>query len=168
MAFREVLLAEFDHEVAATRRLLSLIPASAMEWRPHAQSRSFGELSAHVTEILSWSKAILDLETFDLADADLVLGQPAWQGSAVERFAAAAADARHHLDKSDGELTALWTCRQDGREVFAVPRAAAFRTFVLAHVVHHRGQLSVYLRLNDIAVPPIYGPTATSVRRKNP
>lgn len=205
--FRESLLAEYDHEIAATRRMLAQVPVAAMEWRPHHQSRSFAELAAHLTEVLLWSTAILDHQTFDLADAATLLGQADEAGtpgepgspvgsaesrqmgalpsesamarpsvvpekvkggsSLVEPFTVAAGDVRRRLDKSDGELTATWILRQDGREVFALPRAAAFRTFVLAHLVHHRGQLSVYLRLNDVVVPPIYGPTATSPRPKH-
>ncbi len=218
--FRESLLAEYDHEIAATRRMLAQVPVAAMDWRPHHDSRSFAELAAHLTEVLSWSAAILEYQSFDLSEVTTGwgkpgesegpgepgrLGKPGGPGepgrpgkpggqdassghvgaatapsavaspsaapepvtnrtSAIERFSLAAAETRRRLDKSDGELTATWVLRQDGREMFALPRAAAFRTFVLAHLVHHRGQLSVYLRLNDIAVPPIYGPTANSAR----
>lgn len=165
--FRESLLAEYDHEIAATRHLLAQVPAAAGDWRPHPQSRSFAELAAHLTDVLRWSRAILEYATFDVAEAEAILGEPDRQGSLLDQFAAAAADARRRLDRSDGELTAIWILRQDKREVFALPRAAAFRTFVLAHMVHHRGQLSVYLRLNDVPVPPIYGPTATSARPRN-
>lgn len=164
MAFRESLLVEYDHEIAATRRMLALIPAAAIDWRPHPHSRSFAELATHLTEVVSWSKAILAHDEFDLVDADAGLASPGQQGSLQEQFSAAASEARRHLDRSDDELTATWILRQSGREVFALPRAAAFRTFVLAHIVHHRGQLSVYLRLSDIAVPPVYGPTATSTQ----
>lgn len=166
MAFREALLVEFDHEVAATRRMLAEIPAAAIDWRPHPHSRSFAELATHLTEVVSWSTAILAREEFDLAEAAALASSPGHHISLQEQFAAAASEARRQLDRSEGELTAIWILRQDGREVFALPRAAAFRTFVLAHVVHHRGQLSVYLRLCDITVPPIYGPTATSARPK--
>ena len=74
--------------------------------------------------------------------------------------------ARLRLEKSDAELNAMWSLLQGGHELFSLPRAAAFRTFVLGHIVHHRGQLSVYLRLNDIAVPPIYGPSADSSKTR--
>ena len=77
-----------------------------------------------------------------------------------EEVLASTAKARRALDKADGELSATWTLRRNGHEVFTMPRTAAFRTFVVNHIVHHRGQLSVYLRLNDVAVPAIYGPSA--------
>jgi uncharacterized damage-inducible protein DinB len=162
MAFREALLAEYDHEVAATRRMLAQIPALAMPWRPHERSRSTAQLVAHLTDILTWSKPILDGERFDLADADRPSVEADSPASALQRFADVTREARRHIDKSDAELTAMWTLLQGGRELFSLPRAAAFRTFVLAHVVHHRGQLSVYLRLNDAIVSPLYGPTADS------
>ena len=75
-------------------------------------------------------------------------------------FEKSTAAARKQLDRSDAELMAFWTLKRDGHEVFTMPRTAAFRSFVLNHLIHHRGQLSVYLRLNDIPVPPIYGPSA--------
>jgi uncharacterized damage-inducible protein DinB len=84
----------------------------------------------------------------------------------LAQFTEESARARTLLDRSDAELAAPWSLLQGGHELFSIPRSAAFRTFVLGHVVHHRGQLSVYLRLNDIVVPPIYGPSADSGRPK--
>ena len=77
-------------------------------------------------------------------------------------FRDAARQARAHISRSDAELNATWSLMRGDAEVFSLPKSAAFRSFVLSHLVHHRGQLSVYLRLNEIAVPPIYGPTADS------
>jgi uncharacterized damage-inducible protein DinB len=160
MVLRDMLLTEFDHEMAVTRRLLACAPDAGGTWKPHERCRSFVELGAHLVEILAWSAPILDGKSFDL-DTRNELAAPAAESMVSVRaaFADAARLARARVDRTDGELGAVWTLRRGGAEVFTLPRAAAFRTFVLGHVVHHRGQLSVYLRLNGIAVPPIYGPT---------
>jgi len=165
MATREGLLAEFDHEMAATRRLLTCLPENRLAWRPHDRSRSIAALAAHIIEITRWSEPILDRARFDLDDAPVTSAtEPATLAGLLSAFAESTGQARTRLERRDGELDAMWSLLQGGQEVFSLPRAAAFRTFVLAHVVHHRGQLSVYLRLNDIPVPPMYGPTADSLK----
>ncbi|HUR34087.1 MAG TPA: DinB family protein [Vicinamibacterales bacterium] len=162
MATREGLLAEFDHEMAATRRLLACVPEDRLAWKPHERSRSIAGLAAHIAQITAWSGPILELLRFDLENAPAAPADPATRAELLGLFAASTARARTLIQRSDAELHAMWQLRHGGQELFSLPRAAAFRTFVLGHVVHHRGQLSVYLRLNDIPVPPIYGPTADS------
>jgi uncharacterized damage-inducible protein DinB len=165
MATREGLLAEFDHEMAATRRLLSCVPDQKLQWRPHDRSRSIAALGAHIIDITRWSEPILELARFDLDAAPPgVSAEPASLSDLLSGFAESTRRARLRLEKTDAELNAMWSLLQGGNELFSLPRAAAFRTFVLGHIVHHRGQLSVYLRLNDVAVPPIYGPSADSIR----
>ena len=164
MAIREGLLAEFDHEMASTRRLLACITDDRLAWSPHPRARTLGALCAHIAAITEWSTPILEHDRVDLDDVVQGPEEVASAAALLARFAAGAARARAQLDRSDVELAAPWSLRQRGGELFSLPRAAAFRTFVLGHVVHHRGQLSVYLRLNDIAGPAIYGPTADSRR----
>lgn len=165
MAIREGLLAEFDHEMAATRRVLSCVPDVKLHWRPHDRSRTIAALCGHITEITRWSEPILELLRFDLDDApENRTPEPGSVADLLGGFAEGTRRARQHLEKSDAELNAMWSLLQGGHELFSLPRATAFRTFVLGHIVHHRGQLSVYLRLNDIAVPPLYGPSADSAR----
>jgi uncharacterized damage-inducible protein DinB len=155
-----MLLAEFDHEMAATRRLLACAPDTAAAWKPHDRCRSFGELGAHLIEILMWSGPILEQPGFDLeARSEWTAPATGSMSGVTTAFAETVRRTRARVDRSDAELAAVWTLSRGGDELFTLPRAAAFRTFVLGHVVHHRGQLSVYLRLNGIAVPPIYGPT---------
>jgi uncharacterized damage-inducible protein DinB len=166
MAIRESLLAEFDHEVAATRRVIRRVPDGKLDWRPHERSRSFGALIAHIAEVIRWSAHILDRERFDLDEAQQRPDESGSREALLDEFDGAAVKARALVDRSDAELAAPWSLEQKGHQLFTMPRAAAFRTFVLAHVVHHRGQLSVYLRLNDIGVPPIYGPTADASERQ--
>jgi len=160
MAIKDGLLAEFDHETATTRKLLERVPDDRLAWTPHDRSMTFGALATHITELPRWADAILNQTRFDLA-AMPAAAPPAGSRSAIlAAFDAHVTTARAMLDRTDAELSAYWTLRRGDQEIFTMPRATAFRTFVLYHVVHHRGQLSVYLRLNDIPVPSIYGPSA--------
>ena len=99
----------------------------------------------------------------EIAEALQADAEPACRAEILRQFEEGTTLARRALDRTDAELNALWSLERGGQEMFSMPRAAAFRTFVLGHVVHHRGQLTVYLRLNDIPVPALYGPTADSI-----
>jgi uncharacterized damage-inducible protein DinB len=160
MAIKEGLLAEFDHETATTRKLLERVPDGKLSWKPHARSMSLGGLATHLSTLPHWGDAILNQPMFDLATVTTTVSEKTSRADVLAEFEANVRATRTSLDKSDAELAALWTLKRGGQEVFAMPRAAAFRSFVLYHMVHHRGQLSVYLRLNDIPVPSIYGPSA--------
>jgi uncharacterized damage-inducible protein DinB len=160
MAIKDGLLAEYDHEMGTTRKLLDRLPDDKLAWRPHAKSMSLGGLATHLSNLPNWGGTILNERTFDLADAPPNLEEKTSRADILAAFDASSARTRAWLDKTDAELLVPWSLRRGGREVFTLPRVAAFRTFVLYHVVHHRGQLSVYLRLNDIPVPAIYGPSA--------
>ena len=163
---RDALLAEFDHEIATTRKLLERLPGGssrddvALTWRPHPKSMTLGALGTHIATISTWASRVLDETHFDLSDAPPAAEALASRDEILARFAEASAAARKALDNDDAEYAAMWTLTRDGHEVFSMPRVAVFRSFVLSHLIHHRGQLSVYLRLNDIPVPAIYGPSA--------
>src|SRR4029077_10670563 len=158
---KDALLVEFDHELSTTRRLLERIPDDKLTWKPHDKSRSLGELALHVANLPNWGPFILERLEFDLRDNPFPISQqPASNADLLAIFETARGNARKAMDKTDAELAALWVLKRNNQELFALPRLAAFRSFVLNHMIHHRGQLSVYLRLNDIAVPAIYGPTA--------
>jgi uncharacterized damage-inducible protein DinB len=157
---KDGLLAEFDHEMGTTRRLLERVPDDRLAWRPHAKSMSLGALATHLSQLPYWGGRILNDASFDLASAPPPVQEKTSRGDILAAFDAAAKDTRGLLDKTDAELVAPWTLKRGGHEMFSMPRMAAFRTFVLYHTVHHRGQLSVYLRLNDVPVPSIYGPSA--------
>lgn len=163
MAIKDALLPEFDHEMATTRRLLARLPESEFGWKPHDKSMTLGQLSAHLANIPRWCSAVLDATAFDLAD----FGEDARPKAAASReallgeFDARVAAARACLvTRSDSELLVPWTLKQGGHELFTMPRISAIRSFVMNHSIHHRGQLSVYMRLKDVPVPPMYGPTA--------
>ena len=160
MSLKDGVLAEFDHEIATTRKLLERLPEDKLSWRPHEKSRSLGSLATHLGSICHWSRIILDQPSFDLTGPPPQLEEKASRAEILAAFNESATRTRAALDKSDAEYLGMWSLKRGGQEIFSMPRVAAFRTFVLYHIVHHRGQLSVYLRLNDIPVPAIYGPTA--------
>lgn len=160
MALKDALLAEYDHEMAATRKLLARIPDDKLTWKPHDKSRSLGALGQHLANLPNWGGLILERFNVDLVDVPSFGDEPASRTAILSAFDDSRAKTRQLLDKTDAELAAMWSLRREGQELFSLPKSAAFRTFVLSHIVHHRGQLSVYLRLNDIAVPALYGPSA--------
>ena len=163
MAIKDALLPEFDHEMATTRRLLERVPEAEFEWKPHAKSMSLGQLAAHIANIPLWGSATLASTVFDLdaLPADTRPQLPASRAALLEAFDAKVAAARDQLTPTtDAELMAPWTLKKGGQEVFTMPRISAIRSFVMNHLIHHRGQLSVYLRLKDVPLPSIYGPTA--------
>jgi uncharacterized damage-inducible protein DinB len=157
---RDTLLVEFDHEMGTTRRLLERVPDERLSWRPHQKSMSLGGLATHMASLPSWGTFILNHPGVDLAEVPPNQHERTTGREILALFEETTAAARGAMDKSDAEYAAMWTLRRGSQEIFSMPRSGAFRSFVLNHIIHHRGQLSVYLRLNDIPVPAIYGPTA--------
>jgi uncharacterized damage-inducible protein DinB len=162
MAIKEALLPEFDHEMATTRRLLDRVPESEFGWKPHEKSMSLGQLSGHLANIPMWCTAVLGATEFDLATLeDQRPRLPASREALLKEFDTRVGSARASLlERTDAELLTAWTLRRGSHEIFTLPRISAIRSFVMNHSIHHRGQLSVYLRLKNVPVPPIYGPTA--------
>ena len=162
MGLKDGLLPEFDHEMGVTRKLLQRVPDADLGWKPHEKSFSLGSLAAHLAQIPHWSAAILDQSSYDLDTPAPDDRQPPTRGAdVVAAFDRSVAAARARLDgKSDGELMAPWTLKKGGHDMFTLPAVAAFKSFVVNHSIHHRGQLSVYLRLRNVPLPAIYGPSA--------
>jgi len=157
---KEALAAEYDHEMGTTRKLLERLPEAQLSWKPHDRSMSLGGLATHVANIPHWAGLILNEPFFDLASAPPSPEARTSREDILNDFDQSTMRARASLDKSDAEYAARWALKRAGHEMFSMPRIAAFRSFVLSHIIHHRGQLSVYLRLNNVAVPAIYGPSA--------
>lgn len=160
MAFKDAILAEFDHEMATTRKLLDRVPDAQLGWKPHEKSMTLGGLATHVANIPTWTGPILQQRDFDLATAPPPLEAFGSRAAALAHFDETVKRARAAIDIGDGEWQAMWTLRNGEHEVFSMPRAGAFRAFVMNHGIHHRGQLSVYLRLLNVPVPAMYGPSA--------
>jgi uncharacterized damage-inducible protein DinB len=160
MGIKDALLADFDHEMGTTRRLLERLPDDRLAWKPHEKSMSLGGLASHLANIPNWGGTILNDASFDLATAPPNQPEPASRAAILAGFDETRTRTRAWMDKSDAEYNALWTLKRAGQQMFSLPRVSAFRSFVLHHVIHHRGQLSVYLRLIGVPVPAIYGPSA--------
>jgi uncharacterized damage-inducible protein DinB len=163
MAIKDALLPEFDHEMGTTRRLLERVPEADLAWKPHAKSFSMGQLASHLANIPHWVEIALDQTQFDLAQAgdDARPRQPESVSAMLKAFDENVKKARTKIDtQTDPALFATWTLKQGDHEIFTMPKAAVLRSFVMNHLIHHRGQLTVYLRLRDVPLPSIYGPTA--------
>ena len=157
---KDALLAEYDHEMGTTRRLLERVPEDKLSWKPHDRSMSLGGLATHLGNLPYWGGTILNEPFFDLASAPPNMPEQTSRAAILTLFDNATKQTRAWMDKSDVEYMGMWALKRGGQEVFSMPRVAAFKSFVINHSIHHRGQLSVYLRLNDVPVPAIYGPTA--------
>lgn len=163
MAIKDALLPEFDHEMGTTRRLLDRAPEAQFGWKPHDRSMTLGGLTSHLANIPTWCSAILGAPVMDLATIpEDARPKPASnRADLLALFDKNVSAAREKLAQvTDAEMMAPWTLRQGDQEIFTLPRVAALRSFVMNHSIHHRGQLSVYLRLNNVPLPSIYGPTA--------
>jgi uncharacterized damage-inducible protein DinB len=160
MPLVDMLLPEFDHEMATTRRLLERVPDDRLSWTPHAKSFTLAQLAQHVATIPMWGTMTLTSNELDLAGG--FTNPPAESRAAlVKLFDENAARARSELTgKTDAELMAPWTLKRGADIIFSMPKASVWRSFVMNHLVHHRAQLSVYLRMQDVPLPAMYGPTA--------
>jgi len=161
MPMKDALLPEFDHEMGTTRRLLERVPEDRLGWQPHQKSMTLGRLATHVAEIPHWAQTIIKDSVFDFKPGEFVPRTVASRAELLKTFDDSAAAARALIAAAgDGELMATWTMKSGGQEVLSMPKAACWRRFVMNHLIHHRGQLSVYLRENNVPIPPIYGPSA--------
>ena len=154
-------IAEIEQEAKVTREMLSRIPADKFDWKPHEKSMSFGKLASHVAEMFGYTPATLAQPELDFSKFDYKPFEPATTDDLVEFLDKNVNEAVDALrNTADGQFAESWTMRNGETVYFTMPKIAVMRSVVLNHIVHHRGQLSVYLRLNDIAVPSIYGPSA--------
>ncbi|MGD8320055.1 MAG: DinB family protein [Gemmatimonadota bacterium] len=155
-----MLLPEFDQEMANTRKMLERVPDEKLQFKPHDKSFSLLELASHVGNLPTWTKATLTTTELDL-DQPWERTPPTNRAEVLAEFEKAAAEARAVLEAvSAEELQVDWTLRSGDQVWFTMPRAAVFRSFVMSHLIHHRAQLGVYLRLLDVPVPGMYGPSA--------
>ena len=163
MSYAETLLPEFDQEMASTRKVLERIPDDKLDWQPHPKSRTIGWNANHLMDIPSWVTMVLTRPSFDIAPVGgeaHSTPQLASSREVVATFDRNVAAAREAIGAvKDDDMAETWTLLQGGEPVFGLPRAAMMRSFVLSHMIHHRAILCVYLRLNDIPVPGMYGPS---------
>jgi uncharacterized damage-inducible protein DinB len=159
MPMVDALLPEFDHEMSVTRKVLERVPDDRLAWKPHAKSWSMGDLALHVANLPRWGVITLNQSELELDGSTAApLGSRAGILAFFDRNVAETRAAL--VGRTDAELMAPWSLRKDGHTVFTMPKASVWRSFVMSHLVHHRAQLTVYLRLHDVPVPSIYGPSA--------
>jgi len=160
MPMVDALLPEFDHEMTTTRKVLERVPEDKFEWKPHEKSFSFGALATHVAALPILGTEALTKSELDVAGNKPPAAPPS-KAELMSTFDGNVATTRAALTgKTDGELMATWTLKRGSKAIFSMPKANVLRFFMLNHLIHHRGQLSVYLRLLDVPVPSMYGPSA--------
>ncbi len=160
MSFADQFLPEFDSEMKTTRSLLALVPLDNASWKPHTRSSAIGPLAAHIAALPSLGLLVVTETEVDMKARGMP-PQPATTADLLAAFDANVAQTRGAVAKlSDADLATTWTLKNGDHVIVALPRTAALRTLMMNHLIHHRGQLSVYLRLNEVKLPSIYGPTA--------
>jgi uncharacterized damage-inducible protein DinB len=161
MSICDEILAEFYEELTATRRILDRIPADKLAWKPHEKSMSLGQLAMHIASVPGGIVFITSDDSFDVLKGNFTPPHP----KEVAEIQAALEESIGKVEKAlkegnDGSAQAAWHLMRGDHEILSRPRFKIWRSLMLNHWYHHRGQLSVYLRLLDIPVPSIYGPTA--------
>ena len=168
MALRDSLLPEFDHEMQTTRKTLERVPEDKTDWKPHATSMALGRLAGHIAEMAGFAANTFHGDSFDFAPPGGTPVKPTvmtTRKDLLELFDKNVASARTAISKaSDEELLKTWTLMNGGKTFFSMPRITVLRSMILNHIIHHRGQLSVYLRMNQVPVPSIYGPSGDEGR----
>jgi uncharacterized damage-inducible protein DinB len=164
MQISDALLPEFDQEMAGTRKTLERCPEDKFDFTPHPKSFQMISLATHIVNMIGWTLDIVHKDSFDVAP----VGAPPYK----EEPATSSADLLAKFDRNvvaaraalagagDEQLMAPWSLLQGGQTYFTLPRIVCIRSFIMNHIVHHRAQLCVYLRINDIPVPALYGPSA--------
>ena len=164
MPINQALLGEFDHEMANTRKTLERVPDAKLAWKPHPKSGTMAWLAAHVAGLPSWITITFDQDSLDIEPGGVTPTPPPPPKSAreiLEMFDKNMAAGRKALAAvSDEHLMKPWTLLKNGKAVLTLPRIAVLRGFIFNHIIHHRAQLCVYLRMNDVPVPALYGPSA--------
>ena len=168
MPLTDLLLPEFDEEMAATRRMLERVPDGKPAWQPHQRSMTLGRLATHVAEIPLWTMRSLTLGEFDISPPGAPPHQPRSLDTTAERLALFdknVAEARRALAAApDTEFARPWVFKRAGQVIWTKPKHEVYRRMGISHMVHHRAQLGVYLRLQEVPVPGMYGPSADDQR----
>jgi len=159
MRLADSMLMEFEQEAQTTRRVLERVPEDKLSWKPHARSFSLGQLALHIASVPGSVTALAAMDTVEAPT--FFQAEAKNRRELLETFSQNVDSAKETVGKmDDARLTSIWTLTKNGETLMAVPRIGFLRSVLLNHVYHHRGQLSVYLRMLDVPVPSIYGPSA--------
>jgi uncharacterized damage-inducible protein DinB len=146
--------------MANTRAVLECVPEDKFSWKPHEKSMTLGRLASHIAEMPTWAAFTVKQDKLELTP-DMKPFLASTKSELMDSFASNTSEARAVIaGATDEQLGKVWSLIYGGQTVLSMPRAAVLRSMVLNHMIHHRGQLGVYLRLNDIAIPGMYGPSA--------
>jgi uncharacterized damage-inducible protein DinB len=160
MSFSETLLPEFDEEMKNTRKLLERVPDGNVDYAPHPKSMTMGRLATHVAELPGWAVMTLDTEVLEM-DSSYKPNIAQTTAELLQIFDKSVAGARSKIaTATDADWGKTWTFKWNGETVMSMPRSAVVRSVIMNHLIHHRAQLGVYLRLNNVAIPGLYGPSA--------
>ncbi|HEX9940408.1 MAG TPA: DinB family protein [Thermoanaerobaculia bacterium] len=155
------LVTELEREAASTRRVLERVPADRLDWQPHPKSMKLGPLALHIASLPGAFARMGRLDEFDARSAKFSPPMPEGVGQILSTLEASVAEARAFLSELDDEAAAApWRFTAGERELFTIPRSELVRSLMFNHVYHHRGQLTVYLRLLEVPLPSVYGPSA--------
>jgi uncharacterized damage-inducible protein DinB len=164
----QLILPEFDQEMATTRRILERVPEGVGDWKPHTKSMTLARLAGHVAELPGWGVNTLRQTELDFAPAGQAAYQPTLfttRAETLKVFDDGVKACREAISSAtDEDFQVMWTLKRAGQKLMSMPRFAVLRSMVLNHIIHHRAQLGVFLRLNDVAIPGSYGPSADEPR----
>ena len=165
MSFDKAFVPEFDEEMRNTRKMLERVPEDKLDYMPHEKSMSLGRLASHVAELPGWAMNVIDKEVLDMQPGEFKPVIAKSRKELLEMFDKSVAEARSRIaNASEADLQKTWTFKFGGNPVFSAPRAHILRTTMLNHIIHHRAQLGVYLRLNNVELPGMYGPSADEMK----
>jgi len=161
MSIAQKLLPELKYEASNTRKVLERLPDEHFDWKPHEKSFSLGQLAAHIANLPSWLTIALSTDEFDLASGGFARTDDKNFSDVMNRFEAKINAASEALSAaSDEKLTGTWLLKKGGVKMLELPRVAVIRSMVMNHTIHHRGEMIVYMRLLNLKVPGLYGPSA--------
>ena len=164
MSISQGLLGELDQELVGTRKVLERVPEAKLGWQPHPKSMTMGKLASHLSDVAGWGIHTMEADTLDIA--------PVNGPAIVPPDFKSVRDLLANFDSKNARLRTLiaaapdssymvpWSLKMGGKVMFTMPRIAVMRSMIMNHAIHHRAQLTVYLRLNDVPVPGLYGPSA--------
>ena len=160
MAIKDGLLPEFDHEMDNTRKALERVPEDKFGWKPHEKSGTMGWLADHIAEMVGWMSPTIGQDSLDMAGYQPP-PPPTTRQQILDKFDSNRTEARRALEGvSDAQMMQNWKLTRGNQVFFDMPRVAVIRGMIMNHIIHHRGQLTVYLRLNNVPIPGLYGPSA--------
>lgn len=165
MKFSESLLPEFDEEMKHTRDLLERVPDNLFSYQPHPKSMTLGRLAGHVAELAGWGMTTIETDLLELDPSTFKPWSPTSRSEILQTFDANVAKARAAIAATpDEKWRQIWTMKFAGNTIMSLPRSAVMRSVVMNHLIHHRAQLGVFLRLNNIEIPGMYGPSADEMK----